>query len=196
MNLQKQIPTSPWVFAFGPQLAFNCEVRGVAKRGQVLAGQLRTNNEYNLFQKQTPLFFSTSLYLLFNPSSSSWYTVPMKHIHTKTDLPIENRYPKLIRDRIPAIIERDGKIATTHIAEKEEYVRFLLLKLIEEATELSDAKGSDHQKEEIADVREVLDAIQVALGFPENELEKVRASKFAQRGGFADRIILDLTPEL
>ena len=119
----------------------------------------------------------------------------MKHTHTETDLPIENQYPKLVRDNIPTMIERDGKTASTHIAEKEEYVRFLLLKLIEEATELSNAEGLDHQKEEIADVREVLGAIQVTLGFPEDELGTIQASKFSERGGFAGRIILDLKPE-
>ncbi len=119
----------------------------------------------------------------------------MQHTHTETDLPIENQYPKLVRDNIPAMIERDGKTATTHIAEKEEYVRFLLSKLIEEATELSNAEGEDRQKEELADVREVLSAIQVALGFPEDELGEIQASKFSERGGFTGRIILDVKPE-
>lgn len=119
----------------------------------------------------------------------------MEHTHTETDLPIENQYPKLVRDRIPEIIERDGKKATTHTAEEEEYVRFLLEKLIEEATELRDAQGEDHQIKEVADVREVLSAIQVALGFPEYELREIQASKFTERGGFAGRIILDVKPE-
>jgi len=119
----------------------------------------------------------------------------MKHAHTETDLPIENQYPKLVRDKIPTIIERDGKIATTHIAEKTEYVEYLLSKLIEEATELRDADNPDHQKEEIPDVREVLSAIQLALGFPEDKLVEIQTSKFTERGGFSGRIILDLKPE-
>ncbi|RTK94986.1 phosphoribosyl-ATP pyrophosphohydrolase [Candidatus Saccharibacteria bacterium] len=119
----------------------------------------------------------------------------MKHTHTETDLPIENQYPKLVRDNIPVMIERDGKTATTHIAGEEEYVSFLLAKLVEEATELKNAVDSDHRQEEIADVREVLGAIQAALGFSEDELREVQASKLAERGGFAGRIILDLKPE-
>ncbi len=119
----------------------------------------------------------------------------MKHTHTKTELPIENQYPKLVRDKIPAMIERDGKIATTHIADSAEYVIFLLAKLIEEASELRDAESPDHQKEEIADVREVLGALQNALGFSEDDLKEVQASKFEERGGFEGRIILDLKPE-
>lgn len=93
------------------------------------------------------------------------------------------------------MIEQDGKTANTHIAEKEEYVRLLLSKLIEEATELSNAGSENHQKEEVADIREVLSAIQVALGFSEDELGEIQASKFTERGGFAGRIILDVKPE-
>jgi len=119
----------------------------------------------------------------------------MRHTHTETDLPIENQYPKLVRDRIPAMITRDGKIASTHIADGSEYMSFLLAKLIEEASELRDAESPDHQKEEIVDVMEVLSAIQKALGFSMDELEEVRASKFEERGGFEGRIILDLKPE-
>jgi predicted house-cleaning noncanonical NTP pyrophosphatase (MazG superfamily) len=119
----------------------------------------------------------------------------MDHTHTETDLPIENQYPKLVRDKIPAIIERDGQVATTHIAGDSEYINFLLAKLVEEASELKDTESPDHQKEELADVREVLGALQKALGFSEDVLKRVQASKFDERGGFEGRIILDVKPE-
>ncbi len=118
----------------------------------------------------------------------------MKHTHTETDLAIENQYPKLVRDKIPGIIDGEGKVAVTHIASQGEYVRFLMAKLIEEATELSEAIDADHQKEEIADVREVVGAIQEALGFSEDEIIAVQASKAEERGGFTGRIILDSKP--
>jgi predicted house-cleaning noncanonical NTP pyrophosphatase (MazG superfamily) len=121
--------------------------------------------------------------------------VTMDHTHTETDLDIENQYPKLVRDKIPEMIERDGRTAITHVAGQEEYLRYLLSKLIEEATELKHAVGSDHQKEELADVRQVLADLQVALNFSDDEIDKVQASKFAERGGFAERIILDALPE-
>ena len=119
----------------------------------------------------------------------------MEHTHTKTDLPIEKQYPKLVRDKIPAIIERDGKVAETHIAGQEEYISHLLSKLIEEATELKKAEGSNHQKEEMADVQEVLKSLRAVLNFSEVELTEVQASKFEERGGFEGRIILDSLPE-
>lgn len=123
------------------------------------------------------------------------YTSFMKHTHTQTDLAIENEYPKLVRDKIPQMIARDGKVAHTHIAESDEYTRYLLAKLIEEATELKEAGSFDHQKEELADVREVLSAIQSALGIPENEIHDVQTSKANERGGFNGRIILDSKPD-
>lgn len=118
----------------------------------------------------------------------------MNYTHTETNLSIENQYPKLVRDKIPEMIERDGKIAVTHIAEKEEYVGYLFSKLIEEATELKEAKDSRNKKEEFADVREVLTALQAELGFLEAEIEEIQAAKLADRGGFAGRIILETNP--
>lgn len=115
----------------------------------------------------------------------------MKHTHTETDLAIENKYPKLVRDRIPEIVERSGQSAPTHIADQEEYIQHLLAKLVEEATELKEAEGLDHQKEEMADVREVLETLQEALEFAEHEIQEVQASKAAERGGFRGRIIMD-----
>lgn len=114
--------------------------------------------------------------------------------HTENESPTESQYPKLVRDRIPAIIERQGKIAKTHIADKEEYIQHLLLKLIEEATELQEASQTDHQKEEIADVWEVLDAIQAALGFSRDDIQKIQINKAEERGGFTDGVILDSKP--
>lgn len=119
----------------------------------------------------------------------------MNHTHTETDLPIENQYPKLVRDLIPERIERDGKKLSMHIADHDEYLSYLLMKLIEEASELKQAESLDHQKEEIADVREVLNAIQEALKLSDEELEKVQTSKANERGGFSARIILDEKPE-
>ncbi len=122
------------------------------------------------------------------------YDTYMKHTHTETDIPIENQYPKLVRDRIPELIQRDGKKAITHIAETNEYISFLLAKLIEESTELQEAEDFDHQKEEIADVREVLAALLNALEISEEDIAGVQASKADERGGFTGRIILNEKP--
>ena len=158
-------------------------------------GPPKIPNRCKLVPVKVLLFYVSNLYLLFS-SSPFWYNQRMKHTHTVTNLPIENQYPKLVRDKIPTMIERDGKIATVHIADGADYVDFLLAKLIEEATELRDAECPEHQKEEIADVKEVLGALLNALGFSEEELKEIQASKLEERGGFEGRIILDLKPEL
>lgn len=118
----------------------------------------------------------------------------MKHTHTKTDISPENRYPKLVRDKIPELIERDGKKAIIRVANKKEYILFLLEKLIEESSELKEAEDLEHQKEEIADVREVLASLLNALDISEKEIIGVQSSKAQERGGFNGRIVLEEKP--
>ena len=120
----------------------------------------------------------------------------MKYTHTVTDLAIENRYPKLIRDRIPEIVERNGQKAVVYREEDTaKYLEFLFTKLIEEATELVQADSLDHQREELADVREVLATIQNTLGLAESDIAEVQASKREGRGGFEGRLIMESKPE-
>ena len=94
---------------------------------------------------------------------------------------------KLVRDRIPEIIEDSGKRAITHILSDEEYIAALETKLDEEVAEYKAAKNL----EEMADVLEVLQAICVARGYNLEELEEKRREKAEERGGFKDRIFLD-----
>ena len=56
----------------------------------------------------------------------------------------------------------------------------------EESAELSESGFI----EELADLQEVVNAIRKELGIPEEELEKVRASKADKRGGFDKGIVL------
>ncbi len=94
---------------------------------------------------------------------------------------------KLIRDNIPQMISARGEKATTHTADDAEYEDRLREKLREEAAEYA-VKPS---VEELADVLEVLRAICEFKKIDWAELEAVRAKKFAERGGFAKRIILE-----
>lgn len=96
-------------------------------------------------------------------------------------------YNKLVRDKIPEIIEADGKICATHILSEEEYIAALEAKLNEEVAEYQ----MDKNLEEMADVLEVLQSICVARGYTLEELEAVRAKKAAEKGGFAERIFLE-----
>ena len=96
-------------------------------------------------------------------------------------------YNKLVRDKIPEIIEEDGKNCKTRILSDEEYIAALEAKLNEEVAEYQ----ADKNLEELADVLEVLQAICVARGYSLEELEALRAKKANERGGFADKIFLD-----
>ncbi len=91
---------------------------------------------------------------------------------------------KLVRDRIPEIIQEDGKTPIIRIVDEEEYVRELDRKLYEEVEEYR----ADGSIEEMADVLEVLQAICIARGYTLQQLEEVRRKKAAERGGFKKRI--------
>ena len=96
-------------------------------------------------------------------------------------------YNKLVRDKIPELIESDGRKCVTHILSEKEYIAALETKLNEEVAEYQ----ADKNLEEMADVLEVLRAICIARGYTLEELEQLRAKKAAERGGFGERIFLE-----
>lgn len=96
-------------------------------------------------------------------------------------------YNKLVRDKIPELIDSDGKKCVTHILFEKEYIAALETKLDEEVAEYQ----ADKNLEEMADVLEVLRAICIARGYTLEELEQLRAKKAAERGGFEESIFLE-----
>lgn len=100
-------------------------------------------------------------------------------------------YNKLVRDKIPEIIEADGKTCKTHILDNDEYLAALEEKLNEEVAEYQ----RDKNLEEMADVLEVLRTICIAKGYTLEELEALRAKKAEKRGGFAEKIFLEYVDE-
>ena len=98
-------------------------------------------------------------------------------------------YNKLVRDRIPEIIEESGRTCKTRILDEDEYLEKLDEKLLEEVAEYL----ADKSLEEMADVLEVLQTISLARGYSLGELESVRKKKAEERGAFRDRIFLEYT---
>ncbi len=96
------------------------------------------------------------------------------------------KYNKLVRDKIPEIIEKDGKTCRTAILSDEEYLSMLNSKLDEELMEYH----SDDNLEELADLMEVIYAIAKAKGYSENDLEEIRKVKALKRGAFNNKILL------
>ena len=99
-------------------------------------------------------------------------------------MPIHN---KLVRDKIPEIIEKTGKVCHIHTLTSDEYLAELDRKLNEECAEYQ----ADKSLEELADMQEVMYAIAEARGYSVEELEKVRAEKAEKRGAFIEKIYLE-----
>ena len=102
-------------------------------------------------------------------------------------------YHKLVRDKIPEIIEASGKNCETEILSEEEYLKMVDAKLDEELAEYH----KDQNIEELADLLEVIYAAVKARGYTRDQLERVRQKKAEERGGFEKRILLKsvTTPE-
>jgi predicted house-cleaning noncanonical NTP pyrophosphatase (MazG superfamily) len=96
------------------------------------------------------------------------------------------KYNKLVRDRIPEIIEASGKTCVTEILSDEEYLHMVDVKLDEELAEFH----KDQNVEELADLMEVIYAAAIARGYTLEQLEQVRADKAEKRGGFVKKILL------
>ena len=95
-------------------------------------------------------------------------------------------YNKLVRDKIPEIIEASGKTCQTEILSDEEYLQMLDKKLDEELAEYH----QEQNIEELADLLEVLYATAKARGYSIEELEQVRVDKQKARGAFGKKILL------
>ena len=101
------------------------------------------------------------------------------------------RYHKLVRDKIPEIIEGAGKKCSCCILSDGEYLAMLDAKLNEELAEYQESKSM----EEIADLLEVIHAVIKARGSSLAEVEKIRTEKALKRGGFEKKILLESVDE-
>lgn len=96
------------------------------------------------------------------------------------------KYDKAIRDRIPEVIQADGKECFVEQVSAEEFLRRLITKLGEEAAECQATPGL----EELADIVEVVRAVVGYLGHTWADLEQVRLVKVGERGAFEKRLVL------
>jgi predicted house-cleaning noncanonical NTP pyrophosphatase (MazG superfamily) len=95
---------------------------------------------------------------------------------------MNQKYYKLVRDRIPEIIEANGQTCITETLSDEEYLRLL-------AEELAEYQASK-SLEELADLLEVMRAVVKARGWTLEQLEQLRAEKATKRGRFKKKIML------
>lgn len=95
-------------------------------------------------------------------------------------------YDKLVRDKIPEIIEGDGKTCKTRVLSDDEFKKYAFAKLVEEANEANESQSI----EELADLEEVILAAAKSLGATREDLEKARTAKAKKNGSFDEKILL------
>ncbi len=108
---------------------------------------------------------------------------------------MKKTYNKLVRDRIPEIIEGQGKKANYHILSEEEFIEALKDKLIEEAKELKEAKTTEEIFEELVDVLDVYYCILNETGAKTFVLHDAIIDKITKKGRFDKKIFLESVEE-
>lgn len=99
----------------------------------------------------------------------------------------ERTYNKLVRDRVPEILQRQGLHPLTRHLDEKEYMHALHEKLKEEMREYMAGRNM----EELADVVEVIDAILQARGLSMEMLDNLRKMKAQSNGAFRERVFLE-----
>ncbi len=93
---------------------------------------------------------------------------------------------KLVRDKIPQIIENANKIPVTEILDDEKYKAMLDLKLSEELKEYLESDNV----EELADLVEVIYNILAYKNVDTETFEQIRQEKNNKNGSFKEKIFL------
>ncbi|MEI5908048.1 nucleoside triphosphate pyrophosphohydrolase [Bacillus spongiae] len=99
-------------------------------------------------------------------------------------------YNKLVRDKIPEIIEKSGKSYKKVILSQEDYVKELKKKSMEELQEYLEASTNESSLEELADLLEVVHALADTHGATIDRVEELRKQKAEERGGFQEKVFL------
>ncbi len=106
---------------------------------------------------------------------------------------MKKEFNKLVRDKIPELIEEKGEYSLTRTLNEKEYEKALYDKLLEEASEVINTNKKEETEEELADLLEVVRAIADFKNIDVSDVEKLRISKKKKRGGFYKRIYLEST---
>lgn len=99
-------------------------------------------------------------------------------------------YHKLVRDRIPDIIEHAGKTCRVEQLTAERFRQALADKLTEEISEYQAATTDAEAMEELADILEIMHALTRVYRSSPEQLEIIRQKKADERGGFEKGLFL------
>jgi len=100
---------------------------------------------------------------------------------------MQTYHNKLVRDKIPEIIEAQGEAPICRVLTNPEYLDALNQKLQEEVSEYL----QDNGVEELCDILEVIYAIAAAKGYTVQDLTKTRSAKNEKNGAFNRKIFLE-----
>ncbi len=104
-------------------------------------------------------------------------------------------YNKLVRDKIPEIIKKNGEVSKVVVLDDAEFKIALKNKLIEEAQEVLEANSMEDVLNELSDVMELVEAIVKYNDLTMSEVEKKKQKKKEERGGFERRLFLEYVEE-
>lgn len=107
---------------------------------------------------------------------------------------MKRHYEKLIRDRIPEIMDAAEVDYQVRKLDDEAYRDALRAKLVEEAAEVVRASRDDLAKE-LADLLEVIHALARLEELDLRDIENVRRVRADERGAFDERLFLEWTVE-
>ncbi|WRH68176.1 MAG: nucleoside triphosphate pyrophosphohydrolase [Planktothrix sp. GU0601_MAG3] len=102
---------------------------------------------------------------------------------------MHQEYNKLVRDRIPELIQRSGFQYDIITLSETEYRQALKDKLLEEAQEVAQSSPGE-LVQELADLLEVIAALMEAHGIADEHILLERDHKRAEKGGFEHKIKL------
>jgi predicted house-cleaning noncanonical NTP pyrophosphatase (MazG superfamily) len=95
---------------------------------------------------------------------------------------------KLIRDNLPQIMGASGIQVFERVMEKDEYLKRLKDKLLEEEKEVIASGSAKEMREELADLLEVMLALAKVYGMEFTDIQQAAEQKRADKGGFDNRI--------
>lgn len=95
--------------------------------------------------------------------------------------------PKLVRDKIPQIIEESGKECVYHVADEHERRYKMHAKLLEEGWEFMETPTV----EEAADIYEVFRSLLELHNISMDDVKRAAIDKYNDRGGFEKGYILE-----
>lgn len=99
-------------------------------------------------------------------------------------------YNKLIRDKVPAQMDRAGAAYKIKKLSRKEFEKELIKKAEEEASGLQRARNKKELSQELADVLDVVEEIKRVKRIGTEKIEEMREENARKKGGFRKRTYL------